>query len=150
MSNNWVQNFYHPVNPDKYIGDLSEIVYRSSWERHLFQFCDSSSNIVKWSSEPFAIKYWDESTMKTRRYFPDAYMEVLQPDGTTKKYLVEVKPYKQTLPPKEGRKKTRTYINECNTYAKNQSKWKFAEDFCRNNGMEFIIITEKNLGLKKV
>lgn len=146
---NWVQNFYRPKNPQKYIGDLSQIVYRSSWEKHLFEFCDTSSSILKWSSEPFAIPYWDESTMKTRRYFPDVYMEVEDSTGQVKKYIAEVKPYKQTLPPKEGRKKTRTYINECNTYLKNKSKWCFAEEFCKKNEINFIILTEKELGIKR-
>jgi hypothetical protein len=149
VATNWVQNFYHPINPDKYIGDLKNIVFRSSWERHLFQYCDNVSSVLKWSSEPFAIKYWDESSMKTRRYFPDVYMEIIDRDGNIKKYLAEVKPYRQTQPPKEGRKKTRTFINECKTYQKNISKWKFAEEFCKKNGMEFIILTETHLGLKK-
>lgn len=146
---NWLQDFYKPQNPQKYIGDLTQIVYRSSWEKRLFEFCDNSSSVLKWSSEPFAIKYWDESTLKSRRYFPDAYMEVMDASGVVKKYLVEVKPYKQTHPPKEGRKKTRTYLNECKTYLKNKSKWQYAEEFCRKNDLEFKIITEVELGLKK-
>lgn len=150
MSDNWKQDFYRPIYPEKYIGNPNEIVYRSSWELRLFQYCEECSQIVKWSSEPFAIKYWDESTMKTRRYFPDAYVEVLQTDGTIKKYLVEVKPYKQTIPPKAGKRKTKGYIMECNTYTKNISKWKFAEEFCRQHGMEFMIITENELNIKKV
>lgn len=150
VSDNWKQDFYHPIYPEKYIGDLSNIVYRSSWELRLFQYCETSTSVLKWSSEPLAIKYWDESTMKTRRYFPDAYVEVLQTDGTVKKYLVEVKPYRQTIPPKVGKKKTKTYIMECNTYTKNKSKWKFAEEYCRQHGMEFMIITENELNIKKV
>lgn len=147
--NNWIQNFYHPKNPQKYIGDLNEIIFRSSWERHFFEFCDNTSSVIRWSSEPFPIKYFDESSLKTRRYFPDAYVEIADSSGIIKKYLVEIKPYKQTQPPKEGRKKTQTYLNECKTHLKNKSKWKFAEEFCRQNDMEFMLITEKELGLKK-
>jgi hypothetical protein len=147
VSTNWLQNYYVPKNPEKYIGDLGEIIYRSSWEKRLFEFCDNRSSILKWSSEPFAIKYFDESSMKSRRYFPDAYIEVIDVDGSIKKYLIEVKPYKQTLEPKKGKKKSKTYITECATYTKNQSKWKFAREFCERNGMEFMIITEKELGL---
>lgn len=145
----WIQNFYRPSHPEKYIGDLNEIVYRSSWERHFFQYCDSSPAVLKWSSEPFAISYWDKSTMKTRRYFPDAYVEMKDIDNNVKKYLIEIKPYKQTIPPKEGRKKTKTYLAECNTHLKNESKWEFAREFCRKNDMEFMILTEKDLGLHK-
>lgn len=149
MATNWLQNFFIPKNPEKYIGDLSQIVYRSSWEKRLFEFCDSRSSIIKWSSEPFAIKYWDNSSLKNRRYFPDAYIEVLDVNGSIKKYLVEVKPYKQTIEPKKGRKKAKTYINECLTYSKNQSKWKYAREFCERNGLEFLILTEDELGIRK-
>lgn len=146
---NWRQDFFTPRNPQKYIGDLKEIVFRSSWEKRFFEFCDETSSIKKWSSEPFSIQYWDESTMKSRRYFPDAYMIVEDAQGNEKKYLVEIKPYKQTIPPKEGRKKTQTYLNECRTYQKNESKWKFAREFCEKNDLEFMIITEYELGLAK-
>jgi hypothetical protein len=149
MEKTWVQNFYTPINPDKYIGDLKEIVYRSSWERHFFQYCDTTSNILKWSSEPFAIKYWDQTTAKTRRYFPDVYAEIKDSNGLVKKYLIEIKPYKQTIPPKEGKKKTKTYLTECRVYLKNESKWKFAREFCEQNGLEFLLITENELGLNK-
>ena len=145
----WIQNFYTPTNPEKYIGDLKEIVFRSSWERHFFQYCDSSPSVVRWSSEPFPIQYWDESSLKNRRYFPDAYVEIKEASGEIKKYLVEIKPYKQTIPPKEGKKKTRTYVNECATYLKNKSKWQYAEEFCNKNGLKFLILTEQNLGLGK-
>ena len=145
----WVQNFYTPVNPQKYIGDTKEIIYRSSWERHFFQYCDSSSNVIRWSSEPFAIKYWDETTLKTRRYFPDVYAEIKDSNDIVKKYLIEIKPLKQTVPPKEGKKKTKTYLNECRVYLKNECKWKFARDFCEKNGLEFLLLTENELGLNK-
>ncbi len=147
MSTNWLQNYFIPKNPQKYVGDLREIIYRSSWEKRLFEFCDNNSNILKWSSEPFAIKYWDESSLKTRRYFPDAYIEVVDTYGIIKKYLVEVKPYKQTVEPKKGKKKQKTYLNECLVYTKNQSKWKFAREFCERNGLDFMILTEKELGI---
>jgi hypothetical protein len=147
VATNWLQNFYIAKKPEKYIGDLTNIVYRSSWEKKLFEFCETNNSIRKWSSEPFPIKYWDESTLKTRRYFTDAYIEVNDINGNIKKYLVEVKPYKQTIEPKRGKKKSKTYINECLVYTKNQSKWKFAREFCERNGMEFIIITEKELNL---
>jgi hypothetical protein len=145
----WVQNFYHPVNPDKYVGDLKQIVFRSSWERHFFQFCDSSKNVLKWSSEPFAIPYWDASSEKMRRYFPDVYIEMKDSDDKVKRYVIEIKPYKQTIEPVKRKKSTKTYLNECLTYTKNQSKWEYARKFCSKHDMEFMILTEKNLGLEK-
>ena len=49
-----------------------------------------------------------------------------------KEYIVEVKPLKQTKPPKK-RKKTKQYIFETLTWQKNQAKWKFAEEYCARN-----------------
>lgn len=145
----WVQNFYRPVRPEKYVGDLKKIVYRSSWERRFFQFCDSSANVLKWSSEPFFIPYWDSSSEKMRRYYPDAYVEILESCGKIRKLVIEIKPYKQTIEPVRRKKSTKTYLNECLTYAKNQSKWKYAREFCDKHEFEFVILTEKNLGLTK-
>ena len=31
------------------------------------------------------------------------------------------------------------------TYAVNQAKWKAAQEFCKDNGMQFKLITEKEL-----
>ena len=68
--------------------------------------------------------------------------------GRINKYVVEVKPKKQTKEPKRPPRTTKTYINEVKTYAVNQAKWKAATEFCLDNGVEFKIITEDELGIK--
>ena len=42
MSKKWpeVKNFY-PTNPEKYIGDLTNIKMRSSWEIKFAKYCDT-------------------------------------------------------------------------------------------------------------
>lgn len=144
---NYVQGFYTPRNPDKYIGDKTKIIFRSSWERRIFIWADDNESVVQWSSEPFPIQYFDQSTNKIRRYFPDLFVKIRDKQGIIKNYLIEVKPEKQTNPPKKGRKKTLTYLNEVATYKKNLSKWQQAEKFCESNDMIFKIITEKELGI---
>ena len=62
--------------------------------------------------------------------------------------MVEVKPKKQTAPPKKPKRQTKSYIYECNMYAVNQAKWKAAVEFCKDHRIEFKIITEEQLGLK--
>lgn len=143
---NYIQGLFEPKNPEKYIGNLSEIVYRSSWELRAFKWADTNPGILEWSSEPFPIRYFDYSTNKTRRYFPDLYLKVQTREGV-KKFLVEIKPEKQTKPPKQGKKKTKTYLREAMTYEKNISKWNQAEKFCEEHGMIFKIINEKDLGI---
>ena len=146
MVANYVQGFYNPQNPEKYIGDINQIVFRSSWELRSFKWADTTDSIIEWSSEPFAIKYFDYSTKKTRRYFPDLYLKIKTKEGI-KQFLVEIKPEKQTKPPKQGKKKTKTYIQEALTYEKNVSKWSQAEKFCNDNGLIFKVISEKDLGI---
>ena len=144
---NYVQGLYQPKNPEKYIGDKTQIIYRSSWELRSFKWCDNTGSIIQWSSEPFPIQYFDQSTNKIRRYFPDLFVKIRDKQGIIKTYLIEIKPEKQTNSPKKGRKKTSTYLNEVATYKKNLSKWQQAEKFCESNNMIFKIITEKELGI---
>jgi hypothetical protein len=68
-----------------------------------------------------------------------------------KTYLIEIKPKNQTQPPKKRSRKTKKYINEVTTYAKNISKWEAASDFAEYKGWKFQVWTEetlKNLGIK--
>jgi hypothetical protein len=145
---NYIQGLYNPKNPHKYIGDVSNIVFRSSWELRSFKWADETQSIIEWSSEPFPIKYFDVSTNKVRRYFPDLFVRVQESSGEIKTYIIEIKPEKQTRAPKKtGRKKQSTYLQEMATYQKNTSKWKMAEKFCESNNFIFRIITERELGL---
>jgi hypothetical protein len=57
--------------------------------------------------------------------------------------MVEVKPESQTKEPVMRNQRKQTYINEVMTYAKNSSKWKYAEEYCKDRGWEFMILTEK-------
>ena len=129
-----------PKNPMKYKGDSSNIIYRSLWELKLMRYLDSHTQIVKWASEEFCIPYRSPIDRRMHRYFPDFYVKIGK-----KKYLVEVKPYKQTKEPKTQKRHTKRYINEVVTYAVNQAKWKAATEFCVDNGWEFMLITEKEL-----
>jgi hypothetical protein len=65
--------------------------------------------------------------------------------GQSIREIIEVKPKKQTLPPKEQKRKTKKFLNEIATYAVNQAKWKAAEEFCADRRMSFRILTEDHL-----
>lgn len=147
VATNYVQGLYKPQNPEKYIGDINQIVYRSSWELRAFKWADANSSIIEWSSEPFPIKYFDHSTNKTRRYFPDLFLKIKDKNNDIKTYIVEIKPEKQTKPPKKRSRVTKSYINETVTYEKNISKWTQAEKFCEKNNIIFKVITERELGI---
>ena len=142
------QGRFHPRFPNKYKGDSRNIIYRSSWELKFMRYCDRKDKILEWGSEEFFIPYFDPTTNKVRRYFPDFIMKVKESSGSIKKYLIEVKPKRQTVIPKQSKgKKKRTYINEVVTYNKNLAKWKAAQEWCDDRMIEFKIITEDELNL---
>ena len=96
----------------------------------------------------FFIPYFDPTTRKVRRYFPDFYMKVRDRDGVITRYIVEVKPKRQVKrPEKTPRKREKTFLNEVITWEKNQAKWKAAQEFCEDRMFKFKIITEDELGL---
>lgn len=140
------QGRFHPQNPEKYKGDPNNIIYRSSWELKFMRYCDRNEKILEYSSEEFFIPYFDPTTNKVRRYFPDFIIKVKEENGNVKKYLIEVKPKRQTVAPKETKgKRKKTYINEVLTYNKNIAKWKAAKEWCDDHMIEFKIITEEEL-----
>ena len=139
---------YYPSFPRKYKGDPTNIIFRSLWERKFMVYCDKNANVLEWNSEEIAIPYRSPLDNRVHRYFPAFYMKVKENDGKIKNYIVEVKPLKQTAPPKKPKKQTRGYIREAYEYARNQAKWKVAKEFCKDRRWEFKVITEKELGIK--
>jgi len=142
------QGYFRPRNPEKYMGDSNNIVYRSSWELSFMQWCDKNPNILRYGSEEFSIPYYNPVKQRVCRYFPDFIMEVLETNGKKQKYVVEIKPKRQSVPPVQGKKKTKTYLNEMNTYAVNQSKWKAIQEWCDDRMIKFQLITESELGIR--
>lgn len=141
------QGIYKPINPEKYLGDPTKIIFRSSWERKFMVWCDKNPAIIGWSSEETIVPYICATDNRPHRYFLDFKIKVKSKDGSVKTYLVEVKPLAQTQPPKYNGKQTKRYLNESMTFIKNQSKWKYAEKYCKDRGWFFRIITEKDLNI---
>ena len=138
---------YYPSFPRKYKGDPTNIIYRSLWERKFMVYCDKNQNILEWASEEIAIPYRSPIDNRVHRYFPDFYMKVKETNGKIKNYVIEVKPAKQTNPPKKPKRQTKGYIREAYEYARNQAKWKMAKEFCADRQWEFKVVTEKELGI---
>lgn len=140
-----IKSIYKPSNPSKYQGNPNNIICRSSWERRFCNYCDHNPDIISWSSEEFCISYISPVDNRVHRYFPDYLIKVKEPSGNIKTYVIEVKPKKQTVAPKKKSRVTKTYLNECKTYAVNQAKWAAAEEWCKDRLIEFKIITEEDL-----
>ena len=139
---------YQPSYPQKYKGDPTNIIYRSLWERKFMVYCDTRPNILEWGSEEIVVPYRSPLDNKYHRYFPDFYIKVKESSGKIKKMIIEIKPQKQCVEPKVQKRKTKAYIYEVVEYAKNQAKWKAAEEWCLDRGYEFKVLTESDLGIK--
>ena len=134
--------------PYKYKGDPTKVIYRSLWELKFMRYCDSNINILEWGSEEMYVWYRSPVDNRPHRYFPDFYIKARESDGKIKKYIIEVKPKKQTAPPAKPKRQTKGYLREAFEYARNQAKWKAANEWCIDRGFEFKVLTEKELGIK--
>jgi hypothetical protein len=139
---------YKPEYPKKYKGDPNNIICRSSWERRFCRWCDLNENIISWGSEEFFIPYLSPVDNRVHRYFPDFIIKVREQNGEIKTYVIEVKPKKQTVPPKQKSRVTKSFLYEAKTYAVNQAKWKAADEWCKDRMVQFKVITEDELGIK--
>ena len=138
---------YTIKNPDKYAGDAKKVIYRSLWERNAFRWCENNPKVKLWNSEEVVVPYVSTVDKKLHRYYVDLLIQM----EDKKTYLVEIKPKKETQPPKKRSRKTKKYINEQLTYIKNNDKWEAANKFAEHNGWKFQVWTEetlKNLGIK--
>lgn len=145
MAHNYKQGIFTPKNPEKYIGDAKNIIYRSGWEKRVMIHLDTQPSIKRWSSEEVVIPYKSPVDDRWHRYFVDFYVEAVRSDGQLVKMLLEVKPKAQTQEPAVQKKRTKRYITEVVTYGVNQAKWKAAEEYCKDRGWQFMLITEEQL-----
>jgi hypothetical protein len=139
------KGIFNPKNPQKYKGNYP-IIWRSSWELKFMAFLDNRIDVSEWSSESVIVPYYHPLKKRMARYYPDFLVTFKDREGKFTKYLIEVKPLKETIAPiNKAKKKKKTQLYEELTYIVNQEKWKAAQDFCKINGLKFQIITEKEL-----
>jgi hypothetical protein len=138
------QGIFHPINEDKYRGSRP-IIFRSGLELEFCKWCDKNENVLQWGSESVVIPYKSPKDGRMHRYFTDGVLKLKTEKGS-KNFLVEIKPDRQTRPPKTiGRKSKKNLLYEQVTYAVNCCKWEAAQKWCEKNGFEFVILTEKHI-----
>lgn len=139
------QGAFHPNNPDKYVGNLCQIYYRSGWEFEFYKWLDDSPNVVRWSSESVQVPYINPLDKKQHRYFIDVYMEVMM-GGEKIKWLIEIKPHKYTVFPKQPKKKTQSamknYVIDYNKTLVNIAKFKAAKYYSEQLGALFGVVSK--------
>jgi hypothetical protein len=147
-NNKFRQGIFKPTNTSKYIGN-SDPIYRSGWELKFFRWADLNENIIAWGSENIIIPYISPLDGKVHRYFVDNFIIFKNKEGKKNKFLIEIKPSKQVVKPVSTKGKRRTTIlYEQKTWVINQAKWEAAKRWADKKGYEFLILTEKELGIK--
>lgn len=139
---------FRPKHPKKYRGDPTKIIYRSLWERNCMRYFDDNPNVLKWSSEEVIVPYKSPLDGRYHRYFPDFLIRIKNKQGQLETIMIEVKPYKETKEPKPQKRLTKNYLVEVKTWSINKRKWEAAIEFCKDRKWKFMIITEKELGIK--
>ena len=140
------QGMFRPSKPEKYVGNLNEIIFRSSWELKFMKFLDTSNNIVKWNSEGLFIPYLSPLDHRGHRYFIDFTVVTVDQDGVPTVWLIEIKPTKFIVKPEAPKrmtdKATKNYLYSAKQYIINQAKFEAAREYCKQKGLKFGIVTE--------
>jgi len=144
MAHSYRQGVFRPRNKEKYKGNVTNIIYRSGWELKYMVYLDKHPDVLKWSSEELVVPYISPVDGRMHRYFPDFIVWLRTPNGP-KTLMIEVKPKTQTQEPKIQKRITESYVRKVMTSGVNQAKWKAAEEFCKDKGWEFTIMTEDEL-----
>lgn len=143
------QGYFKPANPEKYVGDPNKIIFRSSWEFKFLKWCDQSPTVLKYSSEPVGILYYNPLDKRGHTYYVDFYILSKDNDGREQHWLIEVKPNKYINPPvapdRMTNKQTANYVYAAKQYIVNQAKFEAAREYAGQKGMKFGIITENFL-----
>jgi hypothetical protein len=139
------QGIFSPIHSEKYKGSLP-IIFRSSLELKAYKWLDTNSNVISWGSESVVVPYISPIDNRMHRYFVDVVAQIKRKDGLTQKYLIEIKPSKFLLEPKNSpRKSNKTLIYEVTQYSINTAKWDAAQRWCVKNNYTFLIFTEKHI-----
>lgn len=148
MARSYKQGFFKPKSPEKYSGDHTKIVFRSSWEWSFMTWCDRNPSILEWSSEEFHIPYYYSVDEKMHRYFVDFKIKIKTPQGVFV-FLIEIKPLAQIQRPKAPKKQTKkalsSYEEQIKEWVKNQEKWEAASKYALDRGWGFKVLSEHEL-----
>lgn len=153
---NYISGYYSLINESKYVSNPNQIVYRSSLELKFCTFIDKNPRVLKWGSEIIGVPYIG-SDNKQHTYWIDFYLEILNENNPAifDRVLVEVKPEIETmriiknLPPEKPKKITPSTVKSwkyaINQFTINRLKWVQAEEYARQRGMKFIVVTERTI-----
>lgn len=134
-----IRGKFIPKNPQKYIGNPNNIIFRSLWELKVCKWFDGHPSVMRWGSEEVKIPYIKPTDGRVHMYYPDFIAAIQDRTGAVRKYILEVKPLKETMITEKSSNYDKMQI------AVNTAKWDAAKIFATSKGFEFKIITEADL-----
>tara|TARA_R100000329_G_scaffold134333_1_gene114353 strand:+ start:100 stop:546 length:447 start_codon:yes stop_codon:yes gene_type:complete len=132
------QGKYVCKNPGKYFGKHTP-TYRSSWELVFMRMCDGHPSVIGWASEGHSIPYRNPFTGKHTKYVPDFMIVYQNKKGEKRMEMVEIKPSTQSSLTEAKSRTDKAAV------ALNHAKWTAANEWCKRKGIQFRIITEKEI-----
>lgn len=161
------QGYYTVKNKEKYVGNAALVIYRSSWELAFCRWCDYAPSVIRWSSEPMKVPYYDRvskleeckkygldpnnpANWLIKHYNLDFWVEIDKQNGNTEKLFVEIKPsdkLRKPVPPAENAslKEQRRFVMAAKEYLINEAKFAALNAWAEKSGGKFYIFTEKTL-----
>jgi hypothetical protein len=128
-------------NPQKYVGDIEKVTYRSLWEKDVMMWLDENPNVIEWASEEIFFLYEHPVENRRAKYYPDFFVKMS--DGVMR--IIEIKPKKETTRPPPQPRQTKAYLSEVTTWIINSEKWRSAQYYCKKSNMTFELWTEDTL-----
>lgn len=140
------QGTYTPINMNKYIGKQLP-KFRSGWQVKAFIALDRNDKIIQWGSQTVVIPYIDSTrNNEVHRYIVDLFFVTKDINGIEQKWLIQIKPYSQSVPPKATKRKSPSkLLYETAIYQRNHDKWQSAIKFCKNKNWKFAVWTERGI-----
>lgn len=144
----YTQGYFTPLFPEKYIGDVHKIIYRSSYEHIFYMTLDLDPSVKRWAAESMKIEYISPVDKRIHRYFPDAYIEKVV-KGEQVKIIAEIKPLAFLTPPEKKQggtlKQRARYLENLKKYVIIQAKKRATEKYALKMGYKYLFITETYL-----
>jgi len=161
------EGFYNVKNKEKYLGDPLLVIYRSAWEFSFCKWCDYSPSIIRWSSEPLKVPYYDRvSKLKeckkygldpnnpanwtVKYYNTDFWIEIQKQEDIQERWYIEIKPKSklirpQAVPENSPLRVQKKYNKEAREFLINEAKFAAMGEFAKRNGAKFYVFTEDQL-----
>ncbi len=151
------RGFYQVKNIEKCLNKGSNFVlnYKSNLERMFMKFLDESDFVLKWGYEIEEIEYFNILDRQKHNYIVD-FKVYFKDDGSESGYrvvLFEIKSKKEKAISEKIRginegtynRKIKISDEEFKTGLINDSKWKFASEWAKRKGWEFVVLNEEDV-----